>query len=511
MNSDTVSCEKSVCTMLLLAQAVGVCYNKYILKEILPMPISAQFQRKNTRVYKEDDKINMKRQYTLLIILCAGLLLCSACGRAASNSRPTETAQKDKQDVLQQEDGKQKSKKEICLVVKHDAYNYQITLMNLADASTICYEYTEGTEFFDKYGDYTLSEEFQPGKLVTIKRLNSNETLGALAFTDQTWDYEKVSNYSIDTDKGRIVLADKNYRYASTMKVFSEGEETELYAIRDGDILDVYGIDRTIYSIVIREGHGTLALTNTDLFEGGWMNLGTKVYTTVLKDMKMDIPEGVYEFAVANDGYGDSGEIRIRRGMTTTIDLNDYKGEGPKMCKMKFKVGVEDAVLIVDNEKVDVKKPLEVRYGIHTLSVYAAGYDLWSKQLVVNSPKATIDIRLSDVDEGAQTEEKDSGSENEDKAQSSQDSDSSTSTNAGSKAGTMAGSYAGSNQSSAGTTDKDSSSALANAALGSSLASIITGGKSTDYLDTLSNLVDSLDRLNKSKSNTADNGSASDE
>ncbi len=456
----------------------------------------------------------MRKSFTLLLLLCAGLLLCSACGKTASNSRKqSENAQQEKLDELQQEEEKQKTDRGVSLIVKHDLYNYQITLMDLTDASTICYEYTEGTEFFNKYGDYTLSKEFLPGKLVSVQRLNSNDTLGAIAFTDQTWDYEKAGNYSIDTDKERIVLADTNYRYASTLKVFSEGEETDLYAIGDGDILDFYGIGRTVYSIIIREGHGTLALTNTELFEGGWMNLGTKVYTTVLKDMKMEIPEGVYEFAVANDGYGDSGEIRIRRGKTTTIDLNDYKGEGPQMCKLKFKVGVEDAVVMVDNQKVDAKEPLEVRYGIHTLSVYASGYDLWTKQLVVNSPKATIDIRLSDVDENTQDQENDRTSDNSDEAQSSQDSDSTSSntgnkSKAGTKAGSLAGSYTSGQQSSAGG-NKDSNSALANTALGSSLASIITGGKSTDYLDTLSNLVDSLERLNKSKSNSGDNGSAS--
>ena len=111
-----------------------------------------------------------------------------------------------------------------------------------------------------------------------ITRMNANDTLGAIAFTDEAWDYEDVSNYTIDAEKSRIDIADTAYRIDEEARVFSDGEQAELYSIGDSDVLNVYGIGRTVYAIVIKTGHGTLALTNTELFEGGWVNLGTKVY-----------------------------------------------------------------------------------------------------------------------------------------------------------------------------------------------------------------------------------------
>ena len=98
----------------------------------------------------------MRKSFTLLLLLCAGLLLCSACGKTASNSRKqSENAQQEKLDELQQEEEKQKTDRGVSLIVKHDLYNYQITLMDLTDASTICDEYTEGTDLFNQYGGYT--------------------------------------------------------------------------------------------------------------------------------------------------------------------------------------------------------------------------------------------------------------------------------------------------------------------------------------------------------------------
>lgn len=387
------------------------------------------------------------------------------------------------------------------LIVKNDIQNYQITLMDLSNARQICYEYTDGTEFFDKYGNYAMSREFSEGKLAAVRRINSNDTLGAIAFTDGTWDYENVRNYSVDAQSSRMEIADTSYRLDTFFKVFSDGEETDSFAVGDNDILNVYGIGRTVYSIVVVTGHGTLALTNTDLFEGGWVNLGTKVYAKITKDMTMELPEGIYEFSVANDGYGDSGEVRIRRDKVTTIDLNDYKGEGPKLCKVTFDVGVKGAVLTVDGKKVKHSKPLELRYGVHTLGVYAQGYDAWTRQLVINSPTANIEILLSE--ESGKQVGTGTGS---DKGKNENKSVASGNTGSGSRAGSRAGSHtAGSSSgSSTGSSGNSASSALANAALGSSLANIITGGKSTDYLDTLSDLVDSLDKLNRSSSGTSD-------
>ena len=208
----------------------------------------------------------------------------------------------------------------------------------------------------------------------------------------------------------------------------------------------------------------------------------------------MELPEGDYDFSVANDGYGDSGQVRIRRDLVTTIDLNDYKGEGPKMCKVTFDVSVSGAVVTINGKKVNHKKPTELRYGVYQLGVYAEGYDAWTKQLVVNSPKAKIEILLSSQTEAASTET--NTKSNKAKSGGEQVTANKSRSRAGSKAGSIV------NESSSGsTTDQSVGSALADAALSSSLASIITGGDSTDYLDTLSGLVDSLDRLSGSKNN----------
>ena len=42
------------------------------------------------------------------------------------------------------------------------------------------------------------------------------------------------------------------------------------------DTLRVTGIGKKLISIVVTTGHGELALTNTDLFEGSFIQIGSK-------------------------------------------------------------------------------------------------------------------------------------------------------------------------------------------------------------------------------------------
>ena len=111
--------------------------------------------------------------------------------------------------------------------------------------------------------------------------------------------------------------------------------------------------------------------------------------------MQVEVPEGKYLVTVANDGYGGSREIEIPRNQTVSLNLDELKGEGPKMCRITFKVGVEGAVLYIDGKKADYSKPIDVRYGIHTIAVEAEGYDTITKKLVVNSAETEIEIALS--------------------------------------------------------------------------------------------------------------------
>ena len=99
---------------------------------------------------------------------------------------------------------------------------------------------------------------------------------------------------------------------------------------------------------------------------------------------------------MANNGWGDSTDIEIKRGEITKVNLNDLKGEGPKKSSILFEVDVQGAKIYVDDSEIDYTSPVEITYGKHTLKVTADGYDTWTRTLYVNSKEATIQITIND-------------------------------------------------------------------------------------------------------------------
>jgi hypothetical protein len=105
------------------------------------------------------------------------------------------------------------------------------------------------------------------------------------------------------------------------------------------------------------------------------------------------------------------------------------KGDGPASGKIQFVVDVEDAVLLIDGEKVDYTDPIKLTYGKHSLVVYATDYDVWKRNLYVNSKNATVVISLKDEEED-EDESTDTTTSTSESSESSSESDSESSTEA---------------------------------------------------------------------------------
>jgi hypothetical protein len=163
------------------------------------------------------------------------------------------------------------------------------------------------------------------------------------------------------------------------------------------------------------------------------VGIGTTIFTNISEEgMEIDVPEGKYPLTVANNGYGGTKEVEVKRGETTVVDLNELKGEGPKSCEIKFHVAVEGAKIYLDDAEMQADTAVSVKYGKHKLTVMAEGYNTWTKTLYVNSPTAEITLDLSDEAQGKEssggnTDKKDSNKSSESNSSGSNSSNSSNS------------------------------------------------------------------------------------
>lgn len=310
-----------------------------------------------------------------------------------------------------EENGKSvKKSSDILIVSDINSANETIRVYNYSTGVQYQYYYGLTTGFFDKYGNHMSVSDIHQGDVVDISGADSDGKAKRIQKSDKVWTNDTVTNFSVDKDKSMFKIGGSSYRLGERTMIFSGSDVIDTDSLTAQDKLAVVGIDKNIVSISVTTGHGTLQLSNTSLFEGSFLQLGDRIFAEITPDMSLDVPEGSYTLAVANNGWGDSTDIEIKRGEITKVNLNDLKGEGPKKSSILFEVDVQSAKIYVDDSEIDYTSPVEITYGKHTLKVTADGYDTWTRTLYVNSKEATIQITINDNTDSSGTGNSSTGS-----------------------------------------------------------------------------------------------------
>lgn len=352
----------------------------------------------------------MKKFTGLFCVFCMLVLSLAACGKPDTDdgvkkfynsmNDTTEAVGESTQSGLKAaaaENGKSvKKNSDILIVSDINSANETIRVYNYSTGVQYQYYYGLTTGFFDKYGNHMSVSDIHQGDVVDISGADSDGKAKRIQKSDKVWTNDTVTNFSVDKDKSVLEIGSSSYRLGERTMIFSGSDVIDTDSITAQDKLSVVGIDKDIVSISVTTGHGTLQLSNTSLFEGSFLQLGDRIFAEITKDMSLDVPEGSYTLAVANNGWGGSTDIEIKRGETTKVNLNDLKGEGPKKSSILFEVDVQGAKIYVDGKEIDYTSPVEITYGKHTLKVTADGYDTWTRTLYVNSKEATIQITIND-------------------------------------------------------------------------------------------------------------------
>ncbi|MBR1571442.1 MAG: hypothetical protein IJ655_01730 [Lachnospiraceae bacterium] len=325
----------------------------------------------------------------VLVMMAVGLVGCKEKKREPFTYRAPAKQEAD--------DDKQQESEDLQEIVDFNMEEETIAVMSLDNPSHVVrYRYNLTTKFLNKYGDSTSSVNFVKGMVVELGEVTSASVLSSIQISDKVWDYDKVDNYLIDAASNKLSIGQSDYRILESTKFYSDGNEITLADISPDDVLRVIGLDNNIISVMVTTGHGYLQLRNSEVFIGSMMFVGNGIVATITGDMQIEVPEGTYSITVANNGYGGTGEYTVLRGQVTEIDLNALKGEGPKVCRLKFESSVANVQVYLDDVQVAIGQEMEVKYGRHKLSVQAEGYTSWTKVLVVNSASATVSLDLED-------------------------------------------------------------------------------------------------------------------
>lgn len=291
------------------------------------------------------------------------------------------------------------------VVVKVNKGENQITFYNLTVDKNYTLTYDGITSFTDKFGEALSRDQIKEGDIVDVTFMKSTKRLNTLSLSASSWNNKSVSRYSIDSRSHNVTIGNDVYKITGQTKIFSEGEEVDLMDLNEVDVLDFYGIDTTVVSIVVEKGHGYLRLSGDESFIGGWIEVGQNQIRQITEDMLLVVPEGSYEVQFSTAGGGGTKNVNIVRNQETLVDISDFEIAEPQYGQVVFAMTPSTATLYVDGNLVDTSLPVTLQYGIHQLLAKADGYESVVSYLKVAEASAGIEIVLesSDGDEDEET------------------------------------------------------------------------------------------------------------
>ena len=434
------------------------------------------------------------------MLIPAILMLLGVCGctgeDSVSSNRTFNHSMDESNELADNSENDKANMKEDYLIVSINSADETMRVYRYANGLEYQYYYGLTTRFLNKYGDYTSIANFKEGDVINISETDLSGRVTEVRKSSDVWVYDDVVRFSINDDEGVLDIAGTNYKIDDETYVFSGGRQASLTEVTEQDKLSVVGIDKKILSISVTTGHGILQLANTELFEGSYLQLNRNIFVMITENMVMNLPEGAYTLVVANNGWGGSKEIEIKRDETMLVNLDEIKGEGPSYGEILFKVDVEEAQIYIDNELVDITAPVSLTYGAHSFEIVAEGYEKWKKTLYVNSPEATIELTLEEADKNSSDSSSNNADSSNNNSSDNNSSDNNSSDNNGSDNDSTNKSDSGNSQNSGNSensgngqnnkNDKSDKSEIED------MLDSIKSDNLKDYLSTLSTLLDSL-------------------
>lgn len=283
-----------------------------------------------------------------------------------------------------------------------DSENKKMYFLDVNTGTDYEVPYTGGTDIKTKYDTIIAAVNLEIGSIYDVtcdKKGTADKIYGA----KDAWKRSNVSGIAVNESSKTITSGPNDFSYSSNAVVMSAGEEISIAEVVKLDNVSLVGIDNTIYSIIVEQGHGYIEFTGTDLFEGGYASLGNSHFLEVTKGMLVTAPVGTYDVEVQKGNLVARKEVMVSEGQQVTVDFSDTQAPSTKTGAVNFKITPSNAVMTIDGVEVDYSRPVTLSYGPHRITLVANHYEEYAETIIVNNTYYTKVIDMVAKDSSSTT------------------------------------------------------------------------------------------------------------
>ena len=336
----------------------------------------------------------------LIALGCIVLLLVNAfaCGRTSYQYDYSDISgdAEDAKDFVQDAQGEY-------ILIETDDEKDAVRLYNVELSCLQTFSFSGSTYVLDSYGDVRTWDLLETGDAVSIVLKSGTDQIETIQKSPNAWGYSDIDEFEItkvDDSMQYITVMNHNYEIAADVLVFKDGQQISLSDLSTMDVISVTGYNNVVDSIIVESAHGTLTLSGTDDFVGGWLCLGNILSTVISRDMSLDVQAGTYVLSAANNGKGGSTKVTIIAGEETVYNLNDLNSDNSnKISIINFHISPDDTILSINGKEYDYSSPIKLKYGTYKLTLFSSDYGTVTRILIASSQKASISFDMKSMTE----------------------------------------------------------------------------------------------------------------
>lgn len=338
--------------------------------------------------------------FLLSTVLSVGCVKRTTGGKGTAGLYKQETETTTEQAATDVRSGTQ----EMVIVVGLEESESRLTVKSVADGRVFTLNYTGGTSVKNRYGTEMLMKDVILGEIAQVSYTPGTQKLWSMKESEEAWENTGVSRWSLDTDKKVLTIGSDKFSYDDSLVIISGNRQIDLTELNSADSLIVKGVDKKVYSIHVKVGHGYIKITDETNLVGGLIEVGNKIMKVITEGMIITAPEGTYTLTASKNGVGGSTEVVVKKDEETIVSLSSFQGEVERQGSVKFYIKPEGVNynVFIDGTAVDVSSALPLSYGTHKVVVTSDTYTDYQEEIVISSiyMNKTIDLAA-----GTQTEE----------------------------------------------------------------------------------------------------------
>ena len=254
---------------------------------------------------------------------------------------------------------------------------------------------TTATKVSDEYGGVIPLSSVQPGDIVEVVFQPDKQNILSINKTSRSWIKKDISGVIINSTANEAVIGKETYKLTEDAFLFKEGGlSISPSFIGEYDIVQVQGIENTIWSIKVLKSGASIELLDIPSEEGLLEIDRTRMIP--LKEVigPVGITSGKHKILVNIKGY----EELVKEVTLTPEENYQISLKGMKEAFTELKLGVAnvgiDYTVQVGDKLFQKGQKISVKQGKYKVAVKAEGYEDWVQELEFDTPIYDLNVML---------------------------------------------------------------------------------------------------------------------